>query len=158
MNLLIEIAQYLEQQLKQKLIAQGHVATKALLNSIKVEVKNEVDKWLIVGSNLEYGNAQDKGQPPNTFVPITVLIDWIRIKQINLKGRRELDVAFAIQKRIMAVGTPTNGDPKRKRWLSGTLEEESNTVQQMIQKALQQEVELMMTNIIEQTKQLVNGN
>lgn len=156
MNLLLEIAKYLERKLKLKLISQGHVATKALLNSIKVEVQNEVDKWVIVGSNLKYGNAQDTGQPPNTFVPIPVLIDWIRDKRINLNGRRELDVAFAIQKRIMAVGTPTNGDSKRKRWLSGTLEEESTTIQQMVQQALQQEVQLMMKNMIEQTRQLIN--
>lgn len=155
MNLLIEIAEYLERQLKQKLIAQQHVATGNLLNSIKVEVKSEVDKWIIVGSNLEYGNTQDKGLDPGIRVPIYALIDWIRAKNINLNGRRELDAAFAIQTSIFRKGTPTDGDPNKKRWLSGTLEEESQTIQQMIQQALQKEVELMVTNIIEQTKQLI---
>ena len=151
MNLLIDIANYLEQQLKQKLMEQQHVATGDLLNSIKVEVKSTVDRWQIIGSNLHYGNIQDTGLRPGNYVPISALLDWIRAKKINLNGRRELDAAFAIQKSIFRKGTPTDGDRNKKRWISGTLEEEATTIQQMIQKALQQEIELMVENLVKRT-------
>jgi phage gpG-like protein len=148
MVLLIPVAKYLEQQLKAELIEQGHVASGDLLDSIKVEVENSIASWKLVGSNLEYGETLDKGMKPNVRVPVDSLIEWIRDKGINLNGKREKDVAFAIQTAIFRKGTPTDGDKKKTRWLSGTLEKETLTITEMIRTALKTQIELMISQII----------
>jgi hypothetical protein len=151
-SLLQETANYLKEQLKAKLVAQDHVATKKLLNSIDVTVQETVSGWKLVGTNLFYGNVQDTGLRPGVYVPIKALIDWIRAKKINLFGRRELDMAYAIRTNIYKRGTPTDGNPEKKRWISSTLEEETPAIKQMVQKALKIEIELMVKNMIENTQ------
>lgn len=146
--LLQEVATYLEQRLKATLVAQDHVATGDLYNSIEAVVQETVKGWKIVGSNLFYGNIQDTGLKPGIYVPIKALIDWIRAKRINLQGKKELSVAFAIRAAIYKKGTPTDGDDKKKRWISRTLEEEEQEIKKRIQKAMALEVELMVENMV----------
>lgn len=147
-----EAAKYLEQQLVNKLIAQDKVVTSELANSIKVEIKEETSSWKMIGSNVFYGNVQDKGLPSGVWVPIEALIDWVRDKKINLVGITETSFAYAVQRKIYKKGTPTDGNSSKKRWIGSTLEEEADNLRRMISKAIGLEVQLMVANMIENTK------
>lgn len=149
------VADYIREKLREKLIAQDHVATKRLYNSIDVAVEETVSGWKLVGSNLFYGNIQDRGLRPGVYVPIPALIAWIRAKRINLRGKKELSVAFAIRQSIYRNGTPTDGNPNKKRWISSTLEEEESEIQRRIQQALAIEVQLLFQNMIEKTQKTI---
>lgn len=151
-HLFQQAAEYLEQQLINKLIAQDKVVTSELSNSVQVAVKEEVASWKLVGSNVFYGNVQDEGLPPGIWVPIQALIDWVRNKKINLVGITETSFAYAVQRNIYKYGTPTDGNPNKKRWISSTLEEEADNLKVMISKSVRMEVQLMVTNMIENTK------
>lgn len=148
-HLFQQAAEYLEQQLINKLIAQDKVVTSELANSVQVAVKEEVASWKLVGSNVFYGNVQDEGLPPGIWVPIQALIDWVRNKKINLVGITETSFAYTVRYNIFKYGTPTDGNPNKKRWISSTLEEEADNLKVMISKAVRMEVQLMVTNMIE---------
>lgn len=153
MNVLLqEVADYLRDKLREKLVEQDHVASKRLYNSIDVAVEETLSGWKLVGSNAFYGRFQDTGLRPGVYVPIQALIDWIRAKRINLRGRKEKDVAFAIRTSIYRNGTPTDGNPNKKRWIRGTLEEQEEEIQRRIQVALALEVQLLVDNMIESTQ------
>lgn len=153
--LLQEVADYLRDKLREKLVEQDHVASKRLYNSIDVAVEETLRGWKLVGSNAFYGRFQDTGLRPGVYVPISALLDWIRAKRINLRGRKAKDVAFAIRTSIYRNGTPTDGNPAKKRWISGTLEEQEVELQRRIQKALAVEVQMLVDNMIEKTQKQI---
>jgi hypothetical protein len=64
---------------------------------------------VIEGKSLLYGRYVDSGRRAGIKrVPIDALIGWIRVKGIPLNGRKERDLAYAIQLKIWKNGIPSN--------------------------------------------------
>jgi hypothetical protein len=144
-----EVADYLVLELRNELEAQGHNATGKLSESIRVEVINAVDIIFLEGSFLSYGRGVDQGQPVGTYVPIDALIDWMRAKKFNARGKRELSIAYAIQQTILKKGTPTDGDERKKRFMSATLDRTESEVFNRISNIVSDFMQIEFSNIIE---------
>ena len=148
-----EVAKFISIELKQELEAQGHNASGELGKSIDVATKELVNGFVIQGSFVFYGKFVDTGRKAGgKKVPIDALIEWIRVKRIDLRGKKERSVAFAIQNSIHKKGIPTDGDQRKKRWISGTLERIEGDIASMIQTIVEDFVTLEFNNIIEKTR------
>lgn len=151
-----EVGDWLKSKLKTELENQGHVATGNLLNSIDVSIHRFLDGWEIRGTFLSYGKEVDTGQPPGTRVEISALIEWMRAKKMDLRGKSEQTVAFLIQRKILKVGTPTDGDKTKTGWMSKTLEDNEQEIFDRIKPIMYQFVTVEFNNMIERTRTLLN--
>lgn len=151
------IADYLKQQLQDKLIAQDHVASGKLLESIEVVVDKSKETWRIVGSSFYYGEDLDTGTPPGRWLDLKVIIDWMISKRIAPTSKKaRVNAAFAIRNSIYQKGTPTDGDPNKLRWISGTLEEEEGNVFELMEQAIASEISVIFDNMIEKTQKEIS--
>lgn len=99
--ILQQIAQYLNDTLQMELLNQGHTASEALFDSIKTVVERTLTGITITTEALYYAKFVNAGRKPGTKgVPIDVLVEWIRRKRLNMEGKRERSVAFAMQRSI----------------------------------------------------------
>lgn len=147
------IATLLQREVITELEAQGHIATGELKDSIEATVEDYTGGFKIVGRYLYYGDYVNSGRPPGTKkVPLDALINWIRVKKINLNGKREKDVAFAIQTAIFKKGIPSDGDDKKKRFVSRTLEANEVRVKEMVEAVFYKLVKLSVDNMVEDTQ------
>lgn len=151
------LAAYLEGELKKQLTAQDHIATKKLFDSIDVVVSEIAAGYEIRGEYIVYGKWVDTGTKPGRRVPIDALIDWIKAKKIDLKGKSEESVAYAIQTDIYKRGTPTSGDLNKKRWMSLTIEENEAKIIETIEDIAFGEIDTAINNLVEKTQKLFNN-
>lgn len=143
-----EVADFLKEAIKEEMIAQGHVATGNLLNSVEVEVTNAIDLISIDGRFLKYGRFVDTGTRGGGWVPIDVLIQWMRIKKIDLRGKREKEVAYAIRWAIYKKGSPTDGDERKKQFMTRTLDRLENEINTRIINIVDEAMQITFTNMI----------
>ena len=150
---LLPIAKTLENMIKEELQSQNHIAKKNLYNSIEVIVAQEIGGWKIVGKYLYYGDFVESGRKAGVKrVPLDVLIEWIKDKKINLRGKDERSVAFAIQAAIFKKGIPTDGDDKKKKFVSRTLEDNEKQIEKMIRDAVYVLFEASINHFITNTQ------
>lgn len=103
--ILQQIAQYLSDTLQMELLNQGHTASEALFNSIQSVIEHTLTGITISAQALYYAKFVNAGRKPGTKgVPINLLVEWIRRKRLNMEGKRERSVAFAMQRSIRAKG------------------------------------------------------
>lgn len=103
--ILQQIAQYLSDTLQMELLNQGHTASEALFNSIQSVIEHTLTGITISAQALYYAKFVNAGRKPGTKgVPINVLVEWIRRKRLNMEGKRERSVAFAMQRSIREKG------------------------------------------------------
>lgn len=103
--ILQQIALYLSDTLQMELLNQGHTASEALFNSIQSVIEHTLTGITISAQALYYAKFVNAGRKPGTKgVPIDVLIEWIRRKRLNMEGKRERSVAFAMQRSIRDKG------------------------------------------------------
>lgn len=154
-SLLAFLAGDLKDWLINELERQGHTATNDLLNSIEVAINEIGNGFEITGEYLYYGRFVDTGRRAGTKkVPISALLDWIRVKKIDLRGNSEKSVAFAIQTAIFKKGIPTDGDKSKLRWMSGTLEAKEEEIDKRVREIAGTYVDTVFDNMIENTKKL----
>lgn len=153
------LAGWIQKLLIEELERQGHKATGQLINSVEVAVNEIADGFEIQGHHLYYGRFVDTGRKAGVKrVPIDALIDWLRIKKMDLRGNSERQVAFAIQRAIYNKGIPTDGDQKKKRWMSGTLEVNAQEIDEKIRGIAGYYVDLVFDNMIERTRKEFEGS
>lgn len=88
-----------------ELLNQGHTASEALFNSIQSVIEHTLTGITISAQALYYAKFVNAGRKPGTKgVPIDVLVEWIRRKRLNMEGKRERSVAFAMQRSIRDKG------------------------------------------------------
>lgn len=103
--ILQQIAQYLSDTLQMELLNQGHTASEALFNSIQSVIEHTLTGITISAQALYYAKFVNAGRKPGTKgVPINLLVEWIRRKRLNMEGKRERSVAFAMQRSIRDKG------------------------------------------------------
>ncbi len=152
-----EVGDFLKGKLNAELEAQGHKATGNLADSIEITIKRFLDGWEIQGRFLHYGKYVDTGRAAGVKrVPLDALIEWIRVKRMDLRGKSERSVAFAIQTAIFKKGIPTDGDERKKRWISRTLEDNEQEIFDRIQPIMYQFVTVEFNNLVERTQKLLN--
>lgn len=81
-------------------------AFSTLTNSIK-EDRVALMEWR-VGPHVDYAEAVEKGTSGGGFVPFQALLSWIKVKGIQPRNPEWniTDLAWVIQKKILAKGTP----------------------------------------------------
>lgn len=103
--ILQQIGQYLSDTLQMELLNQGHTASEALFNSIQSVIEQTLTGVAISTQALHYAKFVNAGRKPGVKgVPIDALVEWIRRKRLNMEGKRERSVAFAIQRSIRDKG------------------------------------------------------
>lgn len=104
-----EIANFLEEDIRNILIEDGHEATGELVKSIKNTVSTGGGFIGIEGTMLIYGGAIIKGRQPGTKrVPVDALVDWINAKKFSKGAKETRGLAFRIQQSIFEKGIKPN--------------------------------------------------
>jgi hypothetical protein len=155
---LLDLATLIKMNLIREVERQGHRASGKLMDSIDVAIQSTVGGMSLIGRYVYYGRWVDTGRNAGVKrVPVDALIQWIRIKNIDLRGRKERDVAFAIQAAIYKNGIPTNRDMGKRRFMSSTLEKMEQVIFNKIYDAVFKGVELDIFNMIEKTQSSINS-
>lgn len=146
------VADWLRGEIQKALELQGHVATGKLKESIDVQVTQAVDLFSIDGRFIRYGKFVDTGTKGGGWVPIEMMIAWVRIKKVSFAGKSELQTAKLIQWKIFKKGSPTNGDEKKKRFLSLTLEQQESEIIKRITEVVGDFITIEFFNMIEKVQ------
>ena len=148
-----QVADFIKREIQDELVAQGHEATGRLKESISVEVTQAFDLISIDGRFVYYGRYVDQGRRAGVKrVPIDALLEWIKIKRLSAPGKTPRSLAFAIQTAIYKRGIPTDGDSRKKRFVSGTLERIEPDISVKIQEIVSGYLEFEFYNMIERTQ------
>lgn len=106
---ILEVGDFIADELRKELAGQGHEATGKLMDSIGIKVTPSAGGVkLFVGSDLEYATFVNSGRKAGgKRVPIAALIEWIKQKAIASGNKKIKSIAYAIQEKIFQEGTPT---------------------------------------------------
>ena len=147
-----QVADFIKREIQDELVAQGHEATGRLKESISVEVTQAFDLISIDGRFVKYGKYVDTGTRGGGWIPFDDLIEWVRIKRIRFSGKSEKQTAKLIQWAVFKKGSPTDGDSRKKRFVSGTLERIEPDISVKIQEIVSGYLEFEFYNMIERTQ------
>lgn len=152
-----DVADFILQELIKELGYQGHIASGKLLDSLEVEVTEAAGLFSIDGRYLTYGKYVETGRKAGVKrVPIDALIEWIRVKRLDLRGKSERSVAFAIQAAIFKKGIPTDGDETKKRFVGRTLDRLESEIINRVDKIVSDFVQIEFDNIIAREQKELN--
>lgn len=152
------LCRFLEDEIKSELSSQGHKATGALSESIRVKVQDMATWAEVRGTGVHYAKYVDSGRRAGIKrVPLDALIGWIRAKGINLNGRKERDVAYAIQLAIFRNGIPTNKNTAKTGFVTRTLDKNTGKIREMVNKAAGETLAIELHNVIWNIKQSINA-
>jgi len=154
--LLSPLCEVLLNDLRAELRSQGHTATGTLMDSLRVEIMDELGGLKIVGSSVFYGRYVDSGREPGVKrVPLDALIEWIRVKRFDLQGRSERSVAFLIQRAIFERGIPTDGNEMKRMFVRRTLENRAEYIRAFIFEKLDEVIRFTLTESIKNTEMVM---
>ncbi len=145
-----------------EIVAQGHRATGALINSFENPVVDTPTGISIEGKMNQYGLALEKKRKPGKPPPVSVLIKWIKTKGITSPNRTTRQIAFAIQEAIRREGIPTTGRRtpngqgsfrfskvgRRTAWLTTVLKQAEPLIQKSTEQAVSKEADIAIENIV----------
>lgn len=119
LQVLMDLANEIEENYKQKLVESGHYTTDyALLDSIKTQVVNNDTGYEITMTLNDYWKWVENDTKPH-FPPVDKIREWIQIKPIiprpNALGRKptENQLAYLIGRKIYNEGTTGTHDLER---------------------------------------------
>lgn len=119
LQVLMDLANEIEENYKQKLVDSGHYTTDyALLDSIKTQVVNNDTGYEITMTLNDYWKWLENDTKPH-FPPVDKIREWIQIKPIiprpNALGRKptENQLAYLIGRKIYNEGTTGTHDLER---------------------------------------------
>lgn len=151
----------LKKDLTTELLLQKHKASGKLINSIDMEVKQTVDRISLTESHLFYGDFVDRGRPAGLGASTRngnfqlALERWVRIKGFATEDKEVRNIAFLIRRKIFREGIPTRRSrslaPRRLNWLTGTVEQNNDLIEQTLEEALILEFDVIIDNILATT-------
>lgn len=130
------LAQFVVKELQKELIAQKHVASGSLHDSVSYQIKSgNIEIYA-----EEHGIFVDQGRKAGgKKVPVLALLDWVIKKGLDTGDRTALSVAYAIQTKIYREGIPTVGSRrianKRLHWIEQTMIDLEPTILSMLETA-----------------------
>lgn len=105
-NKLVEVSEYVAERYKQSLNSGDINASYELFNSISVEVIKETNKLTASISLLDYWKWIENGRTPGKFPNLTALINWVKVKNLPIKGKIKTpeQIAYVIGRHIQRNG------------------------------------------------------
>jgi hypothetical protein len=136
-------------QIRKEIIAQGHVATGNLLNSIHTEIEDKGDSLVGRVYIADYAGILDKGVSASRipYSPgsgagsskyIDALVNWISTIKPGLSDTDKKSFAFAIANKAKKEGHPTRGsfafskNGRRTGWAKAAIQDKVNDVRQLL--------------------------
>lgn len=142
------LCKWLETELKAELERQGHIATGALRESIRVAVSKTAGGAIIEGRGSKIAKYVDWGRKPGgRRVPIDALMGWIEVKGFAT-GDKAKSLAYAIQYSIWKNGIPTNKDQSKTAFVTRTLTGGKDKIMTDINAATKEFYTIELNNII----------
>lgn len=160
---LFTVGRFIQKELSEELMAQGHKATGDLINSIKFDISNFGSDGMVLDiSFFKYGIFVDSGRKAGKKrVPMVALIAWVIEKGIARGDAEVLRAAYAIREKIFKEGIPTkdsfqySNNGRRTGWFTNFVD--SPALEQMIitevSEGVGQSVEAFFDNLVEQNRQ-----
>lgn len=143
-----QISIFLQEDIKQILIDEGHNASGDLVRSIKNTVVKGPDNLSIEGEMLIYGGAIIKGRKRGTKrIPVDALIKYLNDLNFSRGVKETRGVAFNIQKRIFEEGI------KEDDFLETAFEKNEGLIDRTISDATETALDLALTNLITNAQQ-----
>ncbi len=100
-----EIADFIRDTLQIELLNQGHVASKALFNSIECVTEKTLFAFEFTAHAVYYAEYVNDGRKKGVKgIPLDALISWIRLRKFELHGKKEASIAYAVQSSIKQKG------------------------------------------------------
>lgn len=141
------IATYLREDIKQRLIDDGHEATGELINSIKTIVGRESSMYKIDGFMAKQGVFIISGRSAGAKgIPIDALVKWIENKNFSDGIKNTRGLAFAIQTSIKKKGIKPND------FIGKSFDENRLFIGNRLMDAVSEQMHLSITNMINNAK------
>ena len=164
--ILTDLARRLLEMEAQEIIAQGHKATGALIDSFENPVRDIPNGIEIEGRMNRYGLALEKKRQPGKPPPISALIQWVQVKGLGSTNKSVRSIAYAIQRAIMLEGIPTTGRKtpngkgafrfskvgRRTAWITTVLKEAEPLIDRAGGKMADKEAEKIIDNLVRRFK------
>lgn len=144
---LYTIATYLREDIKKRLIDDGHTATGELVDSIRTAVSREISMYVINGYMAKQGVFIISGRSAGAKgVPIDALMKWIENKGFSDGIKYTKGIAFAIQKSIKKKGIKPND------FIGKSFDENRLFIGNRLMDAVSEQMHLSITNMINNAK------
>ncbi len=105
-----ELGESLTAAIVNEMTQQGHRATGAMVESVHFKVVQLLGGVELQVLYMDYGRYVELGRRAGAKrIPLDILMNWIRIKQIAVEYKEVKRVAFLIQRKIFQEGSPTRG-------------------------------------------------
>lgn len=162
------VGDYIIEKIRERSRIQGHTLTGKFEAGLRAEIRKEGNRTLIVGidesgvgkyidehvqsSKIPYSRGSGAGS--------SAFIDGLKRYaelRFNLSGKQALSAAFAMATKMKQEGKPTLGsyrytqNQRRVGVISDTLNEQKETIRQMISSEVRQDFRLQMINLIRKT-------
>lgn len=102
----------LAQKIREKIAEQDHNATGSLSASVEAQAVELADRFCIEVRANHYGKFVNNGREPGTMPPVSVIYEWMKVRNIGVELQRESErrsLAFAIATSIREKGIPPLG-------------------------------------------------
>lgn len=143
-----QISVFLQEDIKQILVDDGHNASGDLVRSIKNVVSVGSTLLSIEGEMLIYGGAIIKGRQPGTKrIPVDALIKYLNDKNFSNDIKRTRGVAFHIQSRIFKEGIKSDD------FIQKAFDKNESRMDNVLTGTIERALDLSLTNLINNAKQ-----
>jgi hypothetical protein len=162
------VGNYIIEKIRERSRIQGHTLTGKFEAGLRAEIRKEGNRTLIVGIDEsgvgkyidEHVQSSDipysRGSGAGSSAFINGLKRYAELR-FNLSGKQALSAAFAMATKMKQEGKPTLGsyrytqNQRRVGVISDTLNEQKETIRQMISSEVRQDFRLQMINLIRKT-------
>jgi len=114
MTTLKDISNIVISALVEEIKLQGHNDTGGLINSFESKEAESKNRAVIEILFFNYGTFLNYGRLPGTYVPFSILFDWVK-RRLKLSGLEAKKATHAINQNIFKVGIPSKGALKYSR-------------------------------------------
>lgn len=153
------IGEFLVSELRKELEAQNHRATGNLIDTMRSVVKVGATGYEIEIFAENYAKFVDEGFGAGKWVSVYALAEWVERKGIATGEKNIKSAAFAIRRKIFDEGMPTkgsyafSGNGRRKDFLKIIIDEQTETIFNMVLEVFAEFADLTITNAINKNKQ-----
>jgi hypothetical protein len=162
------VGNYIIEKIRERSRIQGHTLTGKFEAGLRAEIRKEGNRTLIVGIDEsgvgkyidEHVQCSDIPYSRGSGAGSSAFIDGLKRYaelRFNLSGKQALSAAFAMATKMKQEGKPTLGsyrytqNQRRVGVISDTLNEQKETIRQMISSEVRQDFRLQMINLIRKT-------
>lgn len=146
------LARFIKEELGKGLAAKGHINTGKLLDSIEVDILDELGAVVLEGKFEDYGIFQDTGTRAGSLRNIDALTVWVR-QRLNAPPEKARGIAFAIAKTHAKVGMHSKDgrpNPAAAGWMTETLDRISDDILKRLDEIFDIDINIFVDNVARQ--------